>query len=197
MMQEVLIRDALYQRVFEAIPIPVLIVDDDVRILGYNRAAAPLLGDKPESVLRQRAGEVLHCIHAYEAPGGCGRAEFCRQCIIRASVGRAFLGQTTSRTHTKMALESGEETTQFHLLITASPLPDHEREMAILLLEDVSELVALRGMLPICAGCKKIRDDTDYWHDVADYFGEHLAVEFTHGLCPECVAKARAQIGTS
>ena len=45
----------------------------------------------------------------------------------------------------------------------------------------------LSGMLPICANCKKIRDDTGYWEDVAVYVHEHSEVEFTHGICPDCI----------
>jgi hypothetical protein len=47
----------------------------------------------------------------------------------------------------------------------------------------------LSGILPICANCKKIRDDEGYWHDVETYIGEHTKAEFTHGICAECAAK--------
>ena len=53
----------------------------------------------------------------------------------------------------------------------------------------LSELRALRGILPICAWCKKIRDDQGYWHQVETYMHDHSSVEFTHGLCPECIKK--------
>lgn len=44
----------------------------------------------------------------------------------------------------------------------------------------------LSGLLPICANCKKIRDDDGYWQDVAVYIREHSEAEFSHGLCPDC-----------
>ncbi len=47
----------------------------------------------------------------------------------------------------------------------------------------------LRGMLPICAHCKRIRDDKGYWHRIEEYIEEHSNVEFTHGLCPDCLEK--------
>ena len=47
----------------------------------------------------------------------------------------------------------------------------------------------LSGMLPICCNCKKIRDDDNYWHEVADYIREHSEAEFTHGICPDCAKK--------
>jgi AmiR/NasT family two-component response regulator len=45
----------------------------------------------------------------------------------------------------------------------------------------------LSGLLPICANCKKIRDDAGYWQDVAVYIRDHSEVEFSHGICPECM----------
>ena len=51
------------------------------------------------------------------------------------------------------------------------------------------ELHNLRGLLPICACCKKIRDKKGYWEKVEKYIEEHSAVDFTHGICPDCAAK--------
>jgi PAS domain S-box-containing protein len=51
----------------------------------------------------------------------------------------------------------------------------------------MEEIEALRGILPICANCKKIRDDQGYWEEVEVYIHEHSAAEFTHGLCPGCI----------
>ncbi len=47
----------------------------------------------------------------------------------------------------------------------------------------------LSGILPICANCKKIRDDEGYWHDVDVYISRHTKAEFTHGICKECANK--------
>jgi len=49
------------------------------------------------------------------------------------------------------------------------------------------ELKVLRGFLPICAKCKKIRDKNESWHRVEDYIRDHSEVKFTHGLCPQCM----------
>jgi len=53
----------------------------------------------------------------------------------------------------------------------------------------LDEINLLRGMLPICAHCKRIRDDKGYWHRVEEYIEDHSNVEFTHGLCPDCLEK--------
>ena len=47
----------------------------------------------------------------------------------------------------------------------------------------------LRGLLPICASCKKIRNDTGYWEAVEGYFTKHSEVHFSHGICPDCIKK--------
>ena len=53
----------------------------------------------------------------------------------------------------------------------------------------MAEVKHLSGMLPICASCKKIRDDQGYWHQVEVYITEHSEADFSHGICPECCTK--------
>ncbi len=74
--------------------------------------------------------------------------------------------------------------------ITKRKRLENEREKLIRDLREASNQVStLRGLLPICASCKKIRDDKGYWHGVEAYIGRLSGVEFTHGLCPECLKK--------
>ena len=47
----------------------------------------------------------------------------------------------------------------------------------------------LGGLLPICASCKKIRDDKGYWNQIETYIREHSQAEFSHGICPDCIEK--------
>ena len=51
------------------------------------------------------------------------------------------------------------------------------------------EIQILSGMLPICASCKKIRDDKGYWNKIESYIQEHSEAEFSHGMCPDCAKK--------
>jgi len=65
-----------------------------------------------------------------------------------------------------------------------------ERENLIKELTDaLSKVKILSGLLPICAGCKKIRNDKGYWEQVELYLKEHADIEFTHGFCPDCIQK--------
>jgi hypothetical protein len=53
----------------------------------------------------------------------------------------------------------------------------------------LAEVKTLRGIIPICASCKNIRDDKGYWHRVEAYITEHSEVGFTHGICPVCAER--------
>ncbi len=53
----------------------------------------------------------------------------------------------------------------------------------------LGEIGTLRTLLPICANCKKVRDDEGYWRQVEDYLGEHSGLKFTHGICPDCALR--------
>ena len=65
-----------------------------------------------------------------------------------------------------------------------------EREDLILELQKaLGEVRTLRGILPICASCKKIRDDKGYWNQLESYIRDHSEAEFSHSLCPECIEK--------
>ena len=57
------------------------------------------------------------------------------------------------------------------------------------LLEAHQRIRRLEGLLPICAGCKSIRDDADVWHSLEAYLSDHSDVVLSHGLCPHCIEK--------
>lgn len=53
----------------------------------------------------------------------------------------------------------------------------------------IDHIKTLRGLIPICSGCKKIRDDQGYWQHLEVYLKDHSDADFTHSLCPECMQK--------
>lgn len=59
----------------------------------------------------------------------------------------------------------------------------------VLELEREHEIRRLRGLLPICASCKKIRDDEGCWQAIEGYIRDHSEAEFSHGICPDCARK--------
>lgn len=65
-----------------------------------------------------------------------------------------------------------------------------EKEQLIAQLQQaMQEVKVLSGFLPICASCKKIRDDSGYWRQIEEYISGHSNALFSHGICPDCVKK--------
>ena len=74
--------------------------------------------------------------------------------------------------------------------ITERKRMEEEREKLIHELQDaLVNVKTLRGLLPICSYCKKIRDDKGYWNQIESYIRDHSDAEFSHGMCPECLKK--------
>ncbi len=69
-------------------------------------------------------------------------------------------------------------------------LTEKEKERLITQLQKaLHEVKTLNGLIPICANCKKVRDDKGYWHQLEKYVRDHSEAEFSHGICPECMKK--------
>ena len=99
---------------------------------------------------------------------------------------------TTRCTATRFST-SGEKSSQmieYSMDITRRKELEQERtELIATLQEALGKIKTLSGLLPICAGCKKIRDDQGYWNQIEVYLKSHSEVDFTHGMCPECIKK--------
>ena len=74
---------------------------------------------------------------------------------------------------------------QLELLYMNSVLGEKNAKLS----DYISEIKTLRGIIPICAGCKKIRDDAGFWTQVEKYIEDHSDARFSHGLCGECYEK--------
>lgn len=175
--------------IFNAIPIPAFVVDGDVRILDMNSAAAQLCGQDREAVYRRRGGEVLHCLNSTEVPEGCGRGALCENCVIRNSVTACLKGQTVSRQRINLQFAPELAAKDVQALITASPIPDSDEKLALLFVEDITEISTLKDIIPMCMKCRKLRSDEQYWQTVEQYFHDHIGLDFSHGICPQCVDK--------
>lgn len=181
--------DTLYRTILDAMPQPLLVVDDDVRIVELNKAALGLMNGTRQEVLRLRGGEAMHCIHSTDAPGGCGRGPHCRECVIRNSVREAMTGKPVHRQRTKAELVADGTVKEIDLLVTSTPVHILGGDHVLLILEDVSEIIRLRSLIPMCAHCRRIRDDEQYWQSVEAYFKTEYNALVTHGLCQECMKK--------
>jgi hypothetical protein len=67
------------------------------------------------------------------------------------------------------------------------------RRVSARLADALEQVKTLQELLPICAWCKRIRDDEGYWNQVEAYFHKYTGAEFTHGVCPQCLEKLHAK----
>lgn len=83
-----------------------------------------------------------------------------------------------------------EQVLQQQRLVEEKRRAEEERERLILELQEaLARVKTLSGLIPICASCKKIRDDQGYWNQLETYIQEHSEAEFSHSICPECMKK--------
>ena len=74
--------------------------------------------------------------------------------------------------------------------VTALKAADAERERLVRELQTaLAEVNTLQQILPICSYCRKVRDDENYWHTVEDYVARHTSSQFSHSICPTCMAR--------
>jgi PAS domain-containing protein len=176
----------MFRAMLDALPSLVFVVDQDVRIQECNAAASDLMMADRETVVKRRAGEVLHCIHSSEVPDGCGRAPFCKNCIIRDSVVEAFQGKRIVRRRTRIEFIRDANKIEIYALISASLFSFQDRPLVLLVIDDISEIAELYRIIPICSVCGKVRDDKESWMRIETYFKNSWDVDFSHGYCPDC-----------
>lgn len=79
--------------------------------------------------------------------------------------------------------------------VTEKKKAEKEREdMIAALKKALAEVRTLRGLLPICAACKKVRDSEGYWKQIETYIKEHSDADFSHGICPDCAKKLYPEV---
>jgi phosphoserine phosphatase RsbU/P len=154
--------------------------------VAHDGAAAweVIVGDQPPAL----------AIVDWMMPGIDG-LELCRrirQIALRAPVYVILLTGRTSRHDLVAGLEAGADD-----YLTKPFDPDelrariHVGQRTLTLIANIKRLT---GLLPICAYCKRIRSDHDYWEQVESYITEHSDARFSHGICPPCFEKAMQEV---
>lgn len=184
----------LQERLTEAIDEGILLIDRDFTILWANRKQIDTYGD----IVGDRC---YHATHGKDTP--CGPPD--DTCPARevletgkpSSATHVHVDASGSRSTVEVACypirdERGEIVQFVHLTrdVTVRMRAQEEREKLIDQLQKaLDDVKVLRGMLPICASCKKIRDDGGYWTQLEAYISEHSEAVFSHGMCPACMRK--------
>ena len=133
------LEEGLHRVLFDAMPMPVFVVNKDVSILECNRAATKLIGLSKRQIVRRCCGEVMHCVHAAETPGGCGRSAACLDCVVRNSVKAAFRGKSVSRQRSHMEFATGRKTTRVDLRVTCQPITYRNHPFALVVMEGMGD----------------------------------------------------------
>lgn len=189
-------RSALWRTIVESLPAAVLLVARDRRVVALNRWAEKSFGDGQIAVEGRGPGDILHCINAALSRDGCGHTPACADCQLNRATGSALAGGTLSQQEVRVTTSAGTETAERYFLLSASPVHDQQRGLAVLMLQEVTDVHRLRGLIPICASCKKIRRDNQAWEALELFIENHSHAQFTHGLCPECLERLYPEFAT-
>jgi PAS domain-containing protein len=195
MNNEVTLSDLDLRKIIDTIPTALFIVDHNTRILDLNDSAARLIGKRTDKLLRRLCGDAFHCIHAKNAPGGCGTTEFCADCVIRNIANDCCSGHCIIQKRADLSIQKNNDTHKVVFSISASPFKNNEKPLAIISMEDITELVLLRDLIPICSYCKCIRKDDAYWETIEDYLHQQIGAQLSHGICPDCAKKHYPDMG--
>lgn len=128
----------LHRVLFDAMPLPVFVVDEDVNILEYNAAAARLFGQNRQPEKHRRGGDVLYCLHARETAEGCGHALACADCQLVESVRAAFKGHAVSRQWAEMELVREGKPARVNLRVSCQPFTYEKNSYVLLVVEGLN-----------------------------------------------------------
>jgi hypothetical protein len=166
------------------LPYPLLVMDGEMQVLDHNAAAEELLSQPVRLQVVRRCGEVLRCEHALRSGACCGQTSHCPDCAVRTATLAAIESQGSVQT--RAHIQRGEEARFAHTLVTAVGFVRDGEKLALLMLQDLAELVTSTGLLPLCAVCHKVRDESGQWHELPLYLHSQFDLAVTHSLCPNC-----------
>ena len=165
----------------------ICIINHDFRIVRSNRAVENFLGIKREDALGKTCYEL---VHGTDTPiGHCPIPSMLKSHGRAQSEVRLADGRWLSVTVDPLTDPKGRLTGAVHMVrdITALREMQAEREALIEKLEQaLSEVRTIKGLIPICAKCHRIRDDQGAWNSLEAFVLNNSDADFSHGLCPEC-----------
>jgi hypothetical protein len=174
--------DRLAAAALESHPLPTVIVDEALRVVTANGIARRLLGALEGVPL----GDALGCVDAFVG-AGCGTGQRCANCAFRRTAQRAIHGETVRDRGFVMRSEHPEN--DLHLIARAGPF-EHQGRLAILALDDVNDMLGDPGILRVCTGCGRVKDEEGGWHPLHRYLEDRLGIESAGPLCDDCASGA-------
>jgi PAS domain S-box-containing protein len=161
-------------------------------IATWNGGAAQLFGYTAEEALGQSVSMIFppegesHVMHIL---GALGRGE---ECPAIETKGRRKDGHMVDVALTISPIKDADGkvigiSSLAYNITERKQLEDERKKMIQQLNETLSRVKTLSGLLPICASCKKVRDDHGYWQKLEIFVHEHSEAEFSHSICPDCM----------
>ncbi len=177
----------LYRAVFDLSMDGLLIVDCETQIiLQANRRVEMLLGYSPQELIEKPFTSLFS-----ENTMNSKIPSTVYDVVFRFE----FQKKDGSRVYLDLTVTTVSLDPKCGILVTLRDASEHiqaekEKEKILQELQKALEKIqTLRGLLPICAYCKKIRNDQGYWEQVETYIKTHSLADFTHGICPDCMKK--------
>lgn len=176
--------------------IPICITNLNYEIIKANNSYWSIWGknsDRPIKCYEQRPGKVCHTENCAltQVMNGAKKYVYESQKKINGENYHFLITATPyldSHKRITGVIESFQD-------ITARKKLEDEKEQLITKLKDSLEKVKLlSGFIPICASCKKIRDDKGFWNQVEAYIADHSEARFSHSICPDCAKKLYPEI---
>jgi len=178
-----------YNLVFQNVNTGVIIADKRAYILEMNHAAEHILGHNQNDVLGK---PILHIFPEHRKL----IERFWDLKEIKTEIKIGDNSHIYELQHTPLTYKTGKPAGFIILLFDISKRKFLEKEQNRLihklqkknlqLTEALAEIKTLKGLIPICANCKKIRDDKGYWNQIESYIQKHSDATFSHGMCSEC-----------
>ncbi|MBI5778411.1 MAG: sigma 54-interacting transcriptional regulator [Planctomycetes bacterium] len=135
--------------IFNSMPCVVMIMDEERRVMAINNASQQILGIPSDKIFNQRWGDALKCIHASETPQGCGFSASCSNCQVRNTALTALSGNSIQKVKADFEFLVNGEIQKRLLAINAAPIEYEQKKMAVIIVEDITELAYLRQRLKI------------------------------------------------
>lgn len=160
-----------------------IVLDERNRIVDLNVAAQAAVGFPGDRAIGQPAERVLPWRDWPE----CAQVEPATRIEVRS--GRDRVQRQYDLTVSSLVDQDGQPAGRLLILrdITEQVRAEEERNALIAELQEaLAQVRTLSGLLPICASCKKIRDEQGHWHQIEAYIREHSEAQFSHGICPKC-----------
>jgi len=108
---------------------------------------------------------------------------------VESGDGRSFIVEVAASNITSSSGELVGRMASFVDITKRKEIEADRENLITKLQEALNKIKTLRGIIPICASCKKIRDDKGFWNQVESYIKEHSEADFSHGICPDCAQK--------